>query len=151
MKTIELKCGECNNFFIKSLRVYKKRIPKKSFCSKVCAAKNVGHRDKSGNKNPNYGNGHKILKEKNPNWRGGSTYTIKQIRKSLDYINWRKDVLKRDNYCCIQCKSIENLEVDHIKPLSKYLELALDINNGRTLCKSCNIKTDTYGVNIRKI
>jgi 5-methylcytosine-specific restriction endonuclease McrA len=44
----------------------------------------------------------------------------------------------------MQAKVI-NLEVDHIIPLRDSLELALDINNGRTLCKSCHEKTDTYG------
>ncbi len=31
------------------------------------------------------------------------------------------------------------LHVDHIKPRSKYPDLALDINNLQILCESCNL------------
>lgn len=80
------------------------------------------------------------------NWRGGLTSINKLIRNSLEYEEWRTKVFERDLYTCQDCGQIGGyLEADHIKPFSLFLELRFDINNGRTLCKSCHRKTDTYG------
>ncbi len=54
----------------------------------------------------------------------------------------RDYVLRRDGYECQWCKkqgrvtlkSDTILEVDHIKELDKHPELALDVDNLRTLC-----------------
>ena len=54
----------------------------------------------------------------------------------------RKQVLERDNYCCIKCseKRISTLEIDHIIPKSISHNNALE--NLQTLCKNCHhIKT----------
>lgn len=69
----------------------------------------------------------------------------KQIRTSDVYKKWKYNILERDKYKCILCGDNKNIEVDHIKPLSLYPQLALDINNGRVLCRECHKKTDTYG------
>lgn len=81
----------------------------------------------------------------NSNWKGGITPLRQKIRNSNKFKEWKKSVLKRDNYICTICDSKEHLEVDHIKPFSKFPKLRFDINNGRTLCRDCHIKTDTYG------
>ena len=58
----------------------------------------------------------------------------------------RKKVLKRDNNECQWCKregifNNQELEVDHIIELEKCtLEMALDMDNLRTLCRSCHNK-----------
>lgn len=60
----------------------------------------------------------------------------------------RKEILKRDNYECQWCKAegrvtladASSLEVDHIKELENYPELALENSNLRTLCKDCHNK-----------
>ncbi|WDF81833.1 HNH endonuclease [Lacticaseibacillus pabuli] len=67
---------------------------------------------------------------------------------SLEWVHMREAILIRDNYECQWCKAagrvtnINNaiLEVDHIKPLEQFPELALDPNNLRTLCKDCHNK-----------
>lgn len=69
----------------------------------------------------------------------------KKIYKTTEYIKWRKAVLQRDGYKCIWCRSIKNLDVDHIKPKLKYPKLVFNIDNGRTLCKLCHKKTKSYG------
>ena len=54
----------------------------------------------------------------------------------------RDYVLRRDGYECLFCKEQGKvttaydsvLEVDHIKELDKHPELALDVDNLRTLC-----------------
>lgn len=83
----------------------------------------------------------------NPQWRGGVTPIHWRIRQSLEYRTWRKSVFERDNYTCVFCheKSSGKLEADHIKRFSLYPELRFNISNGRTLCKDCHKKTDTYG------
>jgi 5-methylcytosine-specific restriction endonuclease McrA len=89
--------------------------------------------------------------ETHPFWKGGVTPIYKKIRKSPQYITWRTDVFERDNYTCIHCGQKGGvLNADHIKPFSQYPELRFDLNNGRTLCKPCHRKTDTWGGNSKK-
>lgn len=67
---------------------------------------------------------------------------------SLAWVRLREQILQRDNYECQWCKAegrVANsrnaiLEVDHIKPLEQFPELALDPDNLRTLCKDCHNK-----------
>jgi 5-methylcytosine-specific restriction endonuclease McrA len=82
-------------------------------------------------------------------WKGGVTDINLKIRGSLEYRLWREAVFARDKYTCIWCGDNRggNLEADHIKPFSLYPELRFAIDNGRTLCKNCHKKTETYGNN----
>lgn len=67
---------------------------------------------------------------------------------SDDWRMMRAYILERDNYECQWCrrdgkvtsKADSVLEVDHIKELKDYPELALDETNLRTLCKDCHNK-----------
>jgi hypothetical protein len=80
-------------------------------------------------------------------WKGGLTEKNKQIRKSFEYKIWRKAVFERDNYTCIWCgnKGVE-IQADHIKPFCLFPELRFAIDNGRTLCRDCHLKTNTWGI-----
>ena len=93
----------------------------------------------------NIGNG--LRGEKNYNWQGGITPIHSKIRNSLEMKLWRKAVFQRDNWTCVWCGNDKggNLEADHIKPFAHYPELRFAIDNGRTLCKGCHRKTDTWG------
>ena len=83
---------------------------------------------------------------KNYSWKGGITPMRVKIWHSLEYKLWRKSVFKRDNYTCVRCgQRGGRLEADHIKPFSLYPDLRFEASNGRTVCKSCHFKTDTYG------
>lgn len=92
--------------------------------------------------------------ENNPRWNGGTTSENYKIRGSLEMKEWKRKVLRRDNFTCQWCGKIGGkLQVDHIVPfvfVKKEAELfnepkiIFDIDNGRTLCISCHQKTDTY-------
>lgn len=62
-----------------------------------------------------------------PNYKDGHTIT-------------RKQILHRDNYTCQVCgfREPEIMEVDHIKPKSKFPELKYELNNLITLCPNCH-------------
>ena len=85
------------------------------------------------------------------NWKGGITEVNHKIRTSLEYKLWRKAVFERDDWTCIWCGAKNGngktivLNADHIKPFADYPELRFAIDNGRTLCKDCHKKTDTWG------
>ncbi len=81
---------------------------------------------------------------KHPNWQGGLTEKNWDLRMSTKYRDWRIAVFKRDNYTCIQCGGKYKIEADHIKPVSLFKNLILSIDNGRTLCHKCHVKTETY-------
>jgi NUMOD3 motif-containing protein len=102
--------------------------------------------------------------EKAPNWQGGKTSLLLEIRHSFKYRQWRSDVFTRDDFTCSHCAQRGgHLNADHIKPFSFLIkeyeidsfEKAMEceelwnINNGRTLCLHCHKKTDTYLVKAR--
>lgn len=52
----------------------------------------------------------------------------------------RYKTLRKYNFQCLSCnRGNLELHVDHIKPISKYPELAFDENNLQVLCKDCNL------------
>lgn len=83
---------------------------------------------------------------KNNNWQGGKTSENDKIRRSVEYKQWRIKVFERDNFTCLWCGDNRggNLQADHIKPFAHFPELRFELSNGRTLCKECHKKTDTY-------
>jgi hypothetical protein len=86
------------------------------------------------------------------NWKGGTSSWKKIIYDSPEYKRWRKAVFERDNYTCKHCgaRSAKEkgvwLEADHIKPFAYFPELRFTLSNGRTLCRECHKKTDTFGI-----
>lgn len=85
--------------------------------------------------------------EKHYRWDGGGEQykELNKLRGSTKYRKIRKQALERDNFICLNCGSKENLEVDHILPVCNYPELLFDLENLRTLCYDCHVKTDTFG------
>lgn len=100
------------------------------------------------------------LGERSANWKGGATRLSQLARSCYRYRQWRSDVFQRDNFTCVECghESKGDIEADHIKPQRAIIrdnnlktsdeiancEELWNINNGRTLCKPCHSKTDTY-------
>jgi 5-methylcytosine-specific restriction endonuclease McrA len=73
-----------------------------------------------------------------------SSERIKDMGR-IDYRLWRERVFARDEYKCVLCGAGGRLHADHIKPYSTHVELRYDVDNGRTLCIPCHVKTPTYG------
>lgn len=83
---------------------------------------------------------------KSKNWKGGVTPVNERIRKSAEYVWWRKAVFERDNHTCQMCgKRGGNMHADHIKPFALNPGLRFELSNGRTLCVPCHRETPTYG------
>lgn len=96
----------------------------------------------------------------NHNWKGGITPVYLQIRHCFKYSQWRKAILKRDNYTCHLCNQRGGeLQVDHypltfsqilhgnnIKSMDDAIrcERLWDTVLNRTLCLKCHKKTPTY-------
>jgi 5-methylcytosine-specific restriction endonuclease McrA len=53
---------------------------------------------------------------------------------------WRKRVFERDNYQCRRCGCDDRrvLNAHHVKPRNRNPGLALDVENGITLCANCH-------------
>ena len=71
--------------------------------------------------------------------------TMHSFYVSKEWLAIRKLALERDHHECVWCKeagglTTHHLEVDHIKELQFYPELALDLDNLRTLCHDCHNK-----------
>lgn len=72
---------------------------------------------------------------------------------SSPWIKLRQRALERDNYECVWCKregkvttkDDATLEVDHIKEIETHPQLALVLDNTRTLCKyHHNVRHDRF-------
>ena len=60
-------------------------------------------------------------------------------RLSRKYKEVRLKALARDGYVCFYCGAEnKDMTIDHIIPVSKAPELAIDIENMITACKPCN-------------
>lgn len=75
------------------------------------------------------------------NWKGGITPEIRKQRNSLEYKLWRRDVFERDCFQCQICGNVgEKLRANHIKKFSNYPELRIVLDNGITICETCDLK-----------
>jgi hypothetical protein len=97
--------------------------------------------------------------ENNVNWKGGISTLTAQIRGCSEYVIWRKQVFRKDNFTCIHCNDSTggNLIAHHIKFFSAILDeynittleeaiqcdVLWDTNNGITLCVECHEREHT--------
>lgn len=84
--------------------------------------------------------------ENNPGYIDGRNPINRKDRHGMEYERWRREVFRRDDYTCQECGVRGGvLHADHIKPFAVFPALRFDLGNGRTLCKSCHLKTPTWG------
>ena len=82
----------------------------------------------------------------NPAYIDGRTPEMDKLRKGVRYKKWREAVFARDNWTCQGCGQIGGcLNADHIKPFAWFPKFRFELSNGRTLCKNCHLKTETWG------
>ena len=93
-------------------------------------------------------------------WKGGISPLKRRLATCFRRREWRRAVFERDKFTCQQCGVRGGyLEADHIVPLYIILkenkittfeeamryEPLWNVNNGRTLCRFCHNKTETWG------
>ena len=142
-------CKNCKKEYKRNPKYSEKQWGESKFCSRRCQYK--GKDSSSLVKARKYRNFSNISGKNSHLWRGGITKENEKIRKSVEYKKWRLGVMERDNYTCQHCgKRGGDLQADHIKPFAYYKSLRFDLGNGRTLCKLCHRKTDTFGEKAKK-
>lgn len=85
--------------------------------------------------------GHEGIKgAANNKWKGGVSKIGQKLRSTPEYAKWRKAVFEKDDYTCQKCGVRGGeLRADHFPyPFHKYPDKRLDVENGRSLCVSCN-------------
>jgi 5-methylcytosine-specific restriction endonuclease McrA len=62
-------------------------------------------------------------------------------RNSKEGQQWKRQQYKNQNKCCAICSRsilLKGSHIDHIKPVGKFPDLALDTNNMQIACPDCN-------------
>ncbi|PZD75328.1 hypothetical protein C1752_00210 [Acaryochloris thomasi RCC1774] len=71
-------------------------------------------------------------------------HAFNRWRDSTEGQLWKETQFQKTKGLCSGCKktyrSVSNFDIDHIKPLIKFPELAIDIDNFQLLCPTCNSK-----------
>lgn len=79
--------------------------------------------------------------EKSPNWNKDISQEERELKRfGLEYLEWGKKVLARDNYTCVCCKKISDgdVEAHHLDGWNWCKEKRYDDTNGVTLCTNCH-------------
>ena len=79
--------------------------------------------------------------------------SVKDLRKTSEYSEWRLSVFYRDNFTCLKCKAKRDKDIKivahHKNSFTEYEEQRYDINNGATLCECCHTKFHSKYGNIK--
>lgn len=63
------------------------------------------------------------------------------IRRSANYLEWRKTIFERDNFTCLKCEDTGGrLSPHHLFSFKEYPEKRLEVSNGATVCLDCHKK-----------
>jgi len=145
-KNVDCKCNYCGDEFTVAKSQYENG--KGKYCSLECRGKHKTEK-RTVDCECNYC-GDAFTVKKSQYEKGGGKYCSYEcqgldkrcsnpdIRKSPKYQQFRKDVLQRDNYSCVDCDTSDNLHVHHITPISEDESQATDVANGVTVCVPCH-------------
>lgn len=94
-----------------------------------------------------------ILNSKNANrFYSKPKEIVPEFYLSLQWRMLRRSILMAYGKVCMNCGNKSNIHVDHIKPKSKFPELAMDPMNLQVLCKICNeSKSDLHFTDYRTL
>lgn len=84
-----------------------------------------------------------ILDLMSSDWRKSATIEVigRIVDRNSKEVNiWRKLVLQKDGYKCVDCESSENLQAHHILEWYEFPEGRVNIENGICLCGRCHHK-----------
>jgi len=94
------------------------------------------------------------LSKRDPNKISKAELLGKGFYRSAEWLSVRYIVIRAGRGCCEACgadSSTTQLHVDHIKPKSRFPELALNPENLQLLCRECNFgKSNTDCIDWRK-
>ncbi len=81
---------------------------------------------------------------------------MKPFYERREWVELRYRVLRNFGYTCMSCnasrESGAELHVDHIKPISRFPELALTESNLQVLCRLCNLgKSNHFDDDLRPV
>jgi len=76
-----------------------------------------------------------------PAWcKKKKSHVSREFSRSKEWTELKRMVIDRYGAICMCCGSAHRIQVDHIRPKSKYPELSLDFDNMQILCWTCNRK-----------
>ena len=78
--------------------------------------------------------------------RLGKPLNLNSTEYNYALMQWSKTIKKLDNNMCKLCDSKEMLNAHHIQSKKEFPKIALDLDNGITLCKDCHSKTHGYEI-----
>lgn len=79
---------------------------------------------------------------KNSNYKGNKTVFIRKMRRTKEYVHWRKAVIERACGKCEICGRNLPLEAHHIRSIHKDISGIYDLENGQALCNDCHLIAD---------
>jgi hypothetical protein len=130
-KSNKILCKKCSHntqeFKEKNIQIHTGK--KRSIETKIKMQQNSYWLGKIGDLHPTYKKNLSIYDRK----------LLLRSRKISQYIQWKEQILQRDNYTCQKCGSKKHLHVHHINNFNNFKEQRTDINNGITLCFECHL------------
>lgn len=83
-----------------------------------------------------------LMREKKEVLRKRQKFLVRKYGKSfyttIPWLALKDEALRKYKRKCAACGSKKNLQVDHIKPRSRYPELEFCLDNLQILCQPCN-------------
>lgn len=74
------------------------------------------------------------------------SFNMNSIKFKYALMSWSSSIKKLDNNICKNCSSKNNLHAHHIQPKSLFPKLALELDNGITLCKNCHSEIHDFKI-----
>ena len=140
----ERGCSESNVWY----KIKKFQIPARTASEAIKGVEfSVSHREALSKSH--LASTHKRTGAANPNWRGGVATENYLARRTNEFINWRRKVLRHKGKVCSACGKglgercpccgrITDKHVHHVREFSENPDLRYSLDNAVVLCESCH-------------